>query len=199
MKQTPRPGTEGYAAEAPNLLQVYEERPFAEAHPGMVELIPPSPLNVLDIGAGTGRDAAWFAARGDRVTAIEPTREMREGALALHPLPNITWIDDGLPELASVCGRSFDLVWLSAVWMHFDAAERAAMFPTVAACVGRRASLMLLLRHGPVPQGRRMFAVATEETIELAAQSGLACVRAQEREPDHRPGVHWTRLWFTRN
>ena len=118
--------------------------------------------------------AAWFAARGDRVTAIEPTREMREGAMALHPSPDITWADDGLPELASVRGRCFDVVWMSAVWMHFNAEERTAMFPAVAVLIARNGALMISLRHGPIPEGRRMFEVGGEETIALAATSGLA-------------------------
>lgn len=193
-----RPGTQGYSAEAPNLLQVYEARPFADAHPGIVELIPPAPLDVLDVGAGTGRDAAWFAARGDRVTAIEPTREMREGAIALHPSPNIAWIDDGLPELASVRGRSFDLVWMSAVWMHFDTDERAAMFPTVAALVASKGALMMSLRHGPIPDGRRMFDASAEETIALAARTGLACSHCDQADSKRQPDVIWERLWFVR-
>jgi SAM-dependent methyltransferase len=194
-----RPGTQGYAAEAPELLKTYENLRFEETHGRILDLIPRAPLDVLDIGAGTGRDAAWFAARGDHVTAIEPTQEMREGAMALHPSSRVIWIDDGLPDLASVHGRTFDLVWLSAVWMHFDARERAAMFPTVAALVGQRGALMMMLRHGPIPEGRRMFDVSAEEAIGLAARDGLVCVRAEKNESDRRPGVHWTRLWFARS
>lgn len=194
--QTPRLGTQGYSAEAPNLLKVYEAHSFEDAHPGIVDFIPPPPLDVLDIGAGTGRDAAWFAARGDMVTAVEPTREMREGAMALHPSPNIAWIDDGLPELASVRGRRFNLVWMSAVWMHFDAAERAAMFPTVAALVAPKGALMMNLRHGPVPEERRMFEVSAQETIALAAAHGLVCTHSSEMESKRQPGVLWRRLWL---
>ena len=195
---SPRIGAQGYSAEASNLLQVYEARAFGDAHPGIVALIQPPPLKVLDIGAGTGRDAAWFAARGDRVTAIEPTREMRDGAIALHPSASITWIDDGFPELASVAGRSFDLVWMSAVWMHFNAHERATMFPTVAALVAAKGALMISLRHGPIPEGRRMFEVSGEETLALAAKFGLTCGYAADTNSQGQPGVSWTRLWFTR-
>ncbi|MFT3728667.1 MAG: class I SAM-dependent methyltransferase [Terricaulis sp.] len=198
MTQAPRPGTQGYSAEAPHLLKLYEERPFTEAHPGIVERIPPAPLNVLDIGAGTGRDAAWFAARGDQVIAVEPTREMRDGAIALHPAPNITWIDDGFPDLTSVRGKTFDLVWMSAVWMHFDASERAAMFPNVAALVAPRGALMISLRHGSIPPGRRMFDVSGEETVARAAQAGLACAYSGYGQSRRDPTAHWTRLWLVR-
>lgn len=194
----PVSGTEGYSTEAPELLKLYEEVTFEQAHGGVLDLVPAAPLDVLEIGAGTGRDAAWFAARGDRVTAIEPTREMREGGMKLHPSPNITWIDDYLPELASVRGRSFDLVWLSAVWMHFFAAERAAMMPVVTALVKPGGALMVSLRHGPLPEGRRMFEVGADETIALAAQSKLDLVRSGDFPSTRAPGVSWSRLWFAK-
>lgn len=198
MTLTPRLGTQGYSDEAPTLLKLYEARSFDEAHPGIVALIPQGPLRVLDIGAGTGRDAGWFATRGDTVVAIEPTKEMREGAMVLHPSANITWIDDGFPDLAGVAGRIFDVVWMSAVWMHFDAYERAAMFPLVAARVAPGGALMMSLRHGPIPPGRRMFEVTAEETIALAAKAGLTCAHAGETESAGQPGVVWSRLWFVR-
>lgn len=196
MTRPPVQGTQGYSAEAPELLKLYESIGFEDAHAGVLDLVPPAPIDVLDIGAGTGRDAAWFAARGDRVTAIEPTREMREGAMALHLAANIAWIDDCLPDLASVRGRTFDLVWLSAVWMHFVAAERAATMPIVAALVRPGGSLMISLRHGPLREGRRMFEVSADETAALAARAGLEQARAGDFPSEHLPDVTWSRLWF---
>lgn len=189
-------GTQGYSAEAPDLLQRYERMRFEDAHAGVFDLIPPASLDVLDVGAGTGRDAAWFAARGDRVTAIEPTREMREGGMALHADVPIHWIDDCLPDLASVRGKSFDLVWMSAVWMHFFASERAAMMQVVSRLVRPGGALMISLRHGPLPEGRRMFEVSADETIELAKTHKLAPIRAGDFPTPYAPDVTWSRLWF---
>lgn len=195
---TRRAGTENYDKEAPALLKQYESATFLDVHGEVAHLLPSAPSDVLDIGAGTGRDAAWFAAQGHRVTAIEPTDAMRLGAMALHPSPAITWIDDGLPELAAVRGRSFDLVWLSAVWMHFTAAERAQMMPVVGALVRDRGSLMISLRYGPIPEGRRMFEVTADETIALATAAGLSLRFNTNSESARAPGVRWTRLWFVR-
>ncbi|MEQ1819526.1 MAG: class I SAM-dependent methyltransferase [Terricaulis sp.] len=196
MSRPPVEGTQGYSAEAPDLLQRYERTRFEDAHAGVFDLIPAAPLEVLDIGAGTGRDAAWFAARGDRVTAIEPTREMREGGMALHADVPIAWIDDCLPDLASVRGKTFDLVWMSAVWMHFFAAERAAMMKVVTRLVRPGGAVMISLRHGPLPEGRRMFEVSAEETITLARESKLDLIRSGEFPTPYAEGVTWSRLWF---
>ncbi len=171
-------GTEGYAAEAAALAVQYESIAFAQVHAAVLHLVPPPPCRVLDIGAGTGRDAAALAALGHRVLAVEPTDEMRMRARALHPSPAIEWLDDGLPDLATVKtrGEDYDLVMLSAVWMHLDEEQRRRAMPNVASLVSPGGVVFLSLRYGPVPHGRRMFAVPAEDTIELAAAAGLALV-----------------------
>jgi protein-L-isoaspartate O-methyltransferase len=87
-------GTEGYAREADELIQRYERISAAEAHTSVLHLIPKAPSRVLDIGSGTGRDAAWFAASGHHVVAVEPTNALRTAARGLHPSPRIEWLDD---------------------------------------------------------------------------------------------------------
>src|SRR5947209_12996690 len=96
----PISGTEGYAREADALIERYERISAAEAHQSVQHLIPLAPSRILDIGAGTGRDAAWFAANGHDVVAVEPTDELRAAAKRLHPCPNVEWLDDSLPDLS---------------------------------------------------------------------------------------------------
>jgi protein-L-isoaspartate O-methyltransferase len=57
-------GTEGYADEAEALVKQYETISFGDVHRQVIHLIPTAPSRILDIGAGTGRDAAGFAAMG---------------------------------------------------------------------------------------------------------------------------------------
>src|SRR5271166_5499625 len=66
-------GTEGYAEEAEALIEQYEKLSFADVHRQVLHLIPTAPGRVLDIGSGTGRDAAAFATMGHEVVAVEPT------------------------------------------------------------------------------------------------------------------------------
>ena len=194
-------GTEHYAEEAPELIKRYESISFAAAHGAVMHLIPQHPSRILDIGSGTGRDAAGFAAMGHRVVAIEPTAELRAGAMALHPSPLIEWIDDSLPDLSSVRVRNeqFDLVMLTAVWMHLDEHQRRRAMPNVAMLVRAGGSMMMTLRHGPVPPGRRMFGVTAEETIALAQPLGLRNTLNHGAVSSLRQsGVTWTRLAFAK-
>ena len=93
-------------------------------------MIPVIPSRILDIGAGSGKDAADFAAQGHTVLA---------GAITRHAHPAIAWLDDGLPDLAAVRarGETFDRILLSAVWMHLDSTQRRRAMPNVATLLAK--------------------------------------------------------------
>jgi SAM-dependent methyltransferase len=197
-------GTEGYAEEAGELFKSYESLLAADVHRAVLHLIPTAPSHILDIGSGTGRDAAWFAAQGHRVVAVEPTDALRLPAMALHPSPRIEWLNDSLPDLASLRrrGERFDVVMLTAVWMHLDAQQRRQAMPNVAALVRAGGAVIMMIRHGPVPAGRRMFEVSPEETIELAQTQGLHPVlnlrMESSQEANRIAGITWTNLAFAK-
>jgi len=173
---------DGYAEHAATLAVQYESVTFEDLHRDVVHLMPGVPSRVLDIGAGTGRDAAALAARGHRVVAVEPTAEMRAHGRRLHG-DRFEWIDDGLPDLTRVSASDerYDLILATAVWMHLDAAERQRAMACVAGLLKPAAVLSLTLRHGPVPSGRRMFDVSAAETTALASAHGLERVHHSTR------------------
>ena len=192
-------GTEGYGETAAERVKQYESIPFAHVHRHMMHLFPTMPSRVIDIGAGTGRDAVGFADLGHAVTAVEPTPELRAEAQRLHPHPAITWIDDSLPDLDRVhaLGERYDLVMLTAVWMHLDQAQRERAMARVAPLMQPGGMMALSLRHGPVPAGRRMFEVSAQETCELAGRHGLTVIHESKGAAVlSGPDVWWDRLAF---
>jgi len=197
-------GTKGYAEEAEELVKRYESIPFAEKHQAVLHLIPNTPCSVLDIGAGTGADAAWLARLGHRVVAVEPTDELRLPGMVLHPSALIAWVNDSLPHLVMTIqrGQKFDVVMMTAVWMHLDELDRQHAMPKVASLIRSGGVLLISLRHGPSPPKRRMFAVSAAETIQLAHAHGLRSilnVRTQSAQPVNRQaGVTWSHLAFKR-
>lgn len=192
----------GYADEAAALLERYESFPSEAVHARWREWIPDDPSYVLDIGAGTGRDAAWFVSLGHRVLAVEPTDALREGAQSLHPEAEITWLKDKLPDLSSVMQREaqYDVIMLNAVWMHLDEEERARGFQILVSLMAPGARLFMSQRHGPIPEGRRMFEVSGDETIERASAHGLRTLYHQRSASilgeNQKRGVAWTCLVF---
>ncbi|MBM3534650.1 MAG: class I SAM-dependent methyltransferase [Alphaproteobacteria bacterium] len=191
------PSAAGYAEEADALARQYESLSFEQMNRHLLPLFPLPPARVLDIGAGTGRDAAALARLGHGVVAVEPTAEMRAHGQRLHADAAIEWLDDLLPDLPRLRGRQFDLIMMIAVWMHLDAEERLAAMATVAGLLAPSGLAVLSIRHGPVPAGRRMFEVSAAETRDLAARRGLECVHESETDDAYkRDGVTWTRLAF---
>ena len=197
-------GTQGYAENATELIERYESLSFAYKHESVFHLIPNAPARVIDIGAGTGADAAWLAKQGHSVVAVEPTGAFREHGLKCHPSALIEWVNDSLPNLVYVAQRSheFSLVMLTAVWTHLDEHERKVAMPVVASLLAPGGVLIMALRHGPAPIGRVMFAVSADETVALAEAQGLRGVfnaPAESRLAANRDaGVTWTRVAFRR-
>jgi SAM-dependent methyltransferase len=201
MRQDIRLGNEGYAEEAAALTRQYESVRFVDVHRHVLHLIPRAPSDVLDIGAGTGRDASALAAMGHRVVAVEPTDEFRARAANLHPSPRIEWVNDHLPHLPHLSRRGvrFDVVMVTAVWIHLDPDQRREAMSKVATLVRSGGLLALNLRHGPTPPGRRrLFETSAEETTDLAESHGLRTAVRVDGQADFygRSEVSWTSLAF---
>lgn len=188
-------GTQGYGDNAPALAEQYESITFADVHHEVMHLFPSPPARVLDVGAGSGRDAAALAMLGHRVVAVEPTDALRQEGLRLHGGKPIEWVDDHLPDLPQLHRRRdrFDLILLTAVWMHLDIQERRTAMKSLAGLLSADGRISMSLRHGPVPQGRRMFEVSANETIGLARLHGLDAIHVTERNDMlGRPDIRWT-------
>jgi SAM-dependent methyltransferase len=183
------------------LTRQYESITFEQVYRDMLHLVPPPPCRVLDIGAGSGRDAAALARQGYGVTAVEPTDALRAAGERLHAGLGITWMDDALPELGAVraMANGFGLILLTAVWMHLDGPERAQAMGHLGSLTSPAGRVLLSLRHGPVPEGRRMFDVSADETSELGRRHGFQEIaRCQREDMLERSDVHWTFLCLQR-
>lgn len=193
---------EGYAKSAtPEFIARYNELDCAEVYAPVLDLLPQTPVRIADIGAGTGRDAAWFAAAGHKVLAVEPVKELREPGMRQHTSPNIEWLDDRLPTLhkAQSYGR-FDLITLCGVWQHIEDRDRQLAMQSLGRMAASDGKMIMSLRHGPAPVDRPVFAICPDETIELAKRCGFSLLRRTEtgsiQAGNRALGVHWTWLAF---
>jgi SAM-dependent methyltransferase len=184
-----------YEQNATQLVTQYESLTFEQVHGELLDLLPAPGATILDIGAGSGRDAAWFVSHGYDVVAVEPSDAMRTRARALHPSPRIHWLCDSLPELAQVrrLGLTFDLILLSAVWMHIPPASRARALRKLATMLSPSGRIAISLRLGEPDAARAMHEVTLHEVSALSHQFGLRLIRATDSADRlGRSGVSWT-------
>ena len=189
-----------YDRNAVALADRYEGISFNDTHPELASMLSGKPpLRVLDVGAGTGRDAAAIAHLGHKLTAVDPSAKMLKIAQSLHRNPQIEWLDDRLPELSKVQGPPFDLVLLSAVWMHIPPAERAAAFRRITALTAPQGSIYISLRMGLGDPARGIWSVDAEEVGRFATRLGLKMTNLGT-QPDllGRLEVSWQTLFVHR-
>jgi SAM-dependent methyltransferase len=176
---------EDYARDAPQLIQSFEALSPADVYVHVAHLLPAQPSRFVDVGAGTGRDAAWFAELGHSVLAVEPTDALRAAGIELHPSPRIEWLSDTLPELEHTLARGevFDRVIVCAVWHYLSQDERARAMPNLARLLARNGMMIMVLRHEPVETRSPSDASQRAAAEALARVSALQLAFAHEGPP----------------
>jgi SAM-dependent methyltransferase len=189
-----------YQHNASDLAGQYNTMPPEQVHASWQAYwpAPNSHLKVLDVGAGTGRDARWLASLGAEVYAAEPIEAMRKiGQLhtaAENPSSPVTWLNDSLPALATShqLGIRFDLILLSAVWMHVPKSDRQRAFRKLTNLLAPRGKLVITLRHGEFSDSRVSHGVSVAELEQLSRHHGLLVTAiAGDDDQQQREGVWW--------
>lgn len=193
---------DGYDACATDLFERYDALDARTVNAPVLHLVPQQPSCILDVGAGTGRDAAWFASLGHEVVAVEPTHGLREGGRIRHADYNIDWVADRLPHLEVLNQRPdvFDFIKLTAVWAHLDTDEQKAALPVLASLLAPGGRLAFSIKRGVAPEDRPVHPVSVADTIALAQSLGLRLILdldAPSIQPvNQKLGVTWTWLAF---
>ena len=184
-----------YAANTDALAARYDAVTTETVLAGLLDLIPAAPARVLDAGAGSGRDAAWFAARGHAVTAAEPVAGFRARIAARAP--QVTLCDASLPGLEGLTGP-FDLILVNAVWHHLTPPSRDRALVRLAGLMAPDGCLLIALRIGPVPTGQPLHLLDPDAEVARAAAAGLALCRrhaaAAHDAQTSAAGIGWTWL-----
>ena len=83
----------------------------------LAEVLPETPLRVLDVGAGLGHMSLWLAERGHQVTLAEPAAPMLDGARArfAEAGQQAAFIQAPWQDLPGQLAEPFDLVICHAV------------------------------------------------------------------------------------
>lgn len=188
-----------YNLKAENCFAQYQALSFEKVHQDWLDLLPAKAGLALDVGAGSGRDAAALAARGWDVVAVEPAdglmtlgRQHTQGLV-------VYWISDTLPQLAQVraLSQTYDLILLSAVWMHLPESMRESAFRVLASLLAPGGLLVISLRHGPSTDERVFHSVSVAEMQKFAKQQALKALRVSRTDDAlQRKQVNWETVVF---
>lgn len=187
-----------YDRHAEDLANSYESLSLEDAHPALLRMLSESyegqKLSILDIGAGTGRDAAGLSTMGHKVTAVEPSLAMQKIGQRVHSLNNLRWVEDKLPQLEviSSSGERYDVIILSAVWMHLTPDQRKPALLKIMSLLNKAGTIYLTLRIGPEDKSRGIHPVSAEEFFALAEACGLS-IKQVDLQQDllGRSGIEW--------
>lgn len=171
------------------LSPTYDSLSFEQANSGVASYLPARPANVLDVGAGSGRDARALAAMGHHVLAVEPSEAFRR--IAATNGGGIAWVDDRLPDLTSVTSRRlrFDFILCSAVLMLMPPEDLAPSFETLAGLLLPSGRLAITIRSPALDEPPEIFhAHSDEDVVGSAAAAGLEVL--QRTAPSDALGRH---------
>ena len=179
------------------MAQAYDAIDFEKLH-GLLLPFLPGEGRVLDVGAGSGRDARALADRGLEVVAVEPSEGMRKEASRHSPSPKILWKDDALPDLATLpAPPSFCLILVSAVWMHVPPDLRDRALHRLSGLLLPGGHLYLTFRSVGNDPERGMAPVSLPDTLRSAHACTLSLlVSTTSDDLLGRPGLTWSSLLF---
>lgn len=185
--------TSFYNNNASKLAQQYDSLEFESVHQSWTEYWPQSGDVVLDVGAGSGRDARWMSARGCVVFAVEPSTRLLEIG-NYNCSEQVVWLHDSLPYLKHVIEleKQYDLVLLSAVWMHLPVQQRSIAIKALRSLLSDEGVLVITLRHGEFKDARETFGVSVFELDKLASDVGLVICHIEDgKDSLKREEVTW--------
>ena len=195
----PNKNIQFYNDNADALFNQYQSIDFESVHASWSQIIDFTSMNTaLDVGAGSGRDALALHQKGLQVTAVEPAGELRRKGLALTG-NKVKWICDELPHLNDISGATFDLILVSALWMHLNANQQLISLKRLYSLLSDNSVLIITLRHGTFDDNRVAYNVDKARLIDEANSLGLKLLH-QNSELDqlNRSDVSWETLALIR-
>ncbi|MCO5344061.1 class I SAM-dependent methyltransferase [Aeromonas veronii] len=193
-----------YQCHATELATRYQQVSARAVHGDWLTLLEPwllaAPRRLLDVGAGSGRDAAFLAElhQGNMVVAVEPCQALAVQGQCHTCEAAVAWVNDAMPALSRVTG-TFDLILLSAVWMHLPPKSRPLALARLHELLSPDGYLVLSLRQVISEQEMReraMYPVAVDEVERLALEGGMTLLHVSEPQGDAlaRSDLSWQSL-----
>lgn len=187
-----------YDEKAQKYAPAYEAVKTETALPDFVarlnKITKASKKTALDLACGSGRDAAYIAEQGFKVTAVDGSQQMLAAARKYNPHSNTEYLHDIGPEFNILSKRrqKYDVILLSAFLFHLDKNDREKLYQRLTKLAKPKCYIYISLRYGPSGDDRVMYDVPVKELENFAKQAGFQLTE-NPRSDDTlgRSAVHW--------
>jgi SAM-dependent methyltransferase len=188
-----------YDREALVLAPRYDSISFEDVHRSILDQFPREMASVLDVGAGSGRDAAALNQRGNRVVAVEPAAAL--ATIGRARAPEAEWIADLIPLLPKVRSRGelFDFVLCSAVLMSLPPEEIAPSFASMGGLLNPEGKLVATIRDSTPAEIGLLHTYSDQDIVTAADAANLRCIKQATASDALSRGHVWRAFIFARH
>lgn len=188
-----------YDANAANMTSSYEAVDFTGSLAPLVRSLPDH-SRVLEIGCGSGRDAAYLEAMGHFVVGTDGSVEMIRQAESIHPTLAGRLRHHELPDRLPFDTPSFAAVMSWAVLMHLQLNDLPSVFKDLARVLLPHGLLAYsvnteragLDHDGNDSKGRHFTCLNASDWACLHEHAGFKTLSTEEtNDITGRPGIRW--------
>jgi 2-polyprenyl-3-methyl-5-hydroxy-6-metoxy-1,4-benzoquinol methylase len=188
-----------YQENGKNIAARYESADVSDLHRilnGCFKL----PASLLELGCGSGRDAAFMAKQGFNVTAVDGSAMMIEAAQHYHPELSGCLHTVQLPEGLSSRFDKFDGVFSIATLMHFSPPQIETILIRVKSLLVSKGRLFFsvpiqrddIRTDGFDTKGRRFTTMTKAQWLDLCRKHGFEPIWSGTTEDGlERKGIAW--------
>ena len=188
-----------YNQNSLDVAKRYESADVTQLHDFLLSGLKPGG-SLLELGCGSGRDAAFMVSQGFKVLATDGSAEMVEQAKRLHPELTDQVSQLELPDGLSTESKTYDGIYAVAVLMHLSIGEIENTISKIHSRLTAKGRFIFSVpaRRDDVmanefdAKGRRFTALSPEGWIDLCLKYNLQIIRTMMSEDGLARGwVDW--------
>ena len=188
-----------YQKNGENIAERYESADVSNLHK-VLNASFKLPANLLELGCGSGRDAAFMTKQGFNVIAVDGSAMMIESALNYHPELSGCLHTIRLPDGLSGSFGKFDGVFSIAALMHFSRPQIETIIKQVNSLLVSKGNFFFsvpiqrddIQKNEFDAKGRRFTTMTKAQWLEICRKYGFEPIRSGTTEDGlGRKGIAW--------
>ena len=172
-----------YEANAEDLASRYESADVGELHSRLLSTFRTG-SSLLEVGCGTGREAAFLIENGRDVDCIEASRSMISLALEYHHELQGRLISGEVPGCLNSINKKYDGIYSIATLMHLELDDIAAVLEAFHSRLKSRCRILIsvplsrpdLEVSGFDPKGRYFLLLSEEQWRDVIGSAGFTVI-----------------------